>query len=84
MVKSRRFEKRPVSHDGGIGVIHTQRQALCGYLFDVHVQRKTTYIVVSQTLGVLIHEPRKSVFLTMVKRRRLDMGPNTALSMDSD
>ena len=33
---------------------------------------------------ILSREPRKSFLLIIVKRRRFGIGPNTALSIDSD
>ena len=54
------------------------------YLFPLHIQHKITEIVEAEKYGFVVTEPSKSVLFTIVNRRFLEMGPNTAMSMDSD
>lgn len=64
--------------------IHAQRQTFVRYLFPLHIQHKITEIVEAEKYGFVVTEPSKSVLFTIVNRRFLEMGPNTAMSMDSD
>ena len=46
------FEERPVAHDGGLFMIHAQREALVRELFSVHKQRKITAIILLKFVWV--------------------------------
>jgi hypothetical protein len=65
-------------------MIHVKRQAFARDLFALHVQGKVTEILMTEKVRVCFNGSEKSLYLSIVNKRRLGMGRNTSLYMTSN